>query len=193
MKTVSFKLVGIAPLGFSRAIQSKRETGEGHDSFEERTWRERMHTEKDGTVFVPPQAMKNCLAECAKYLSETIKGKGKATWTKHFEAGLMCTDPMPVHDANGNIVKANEVEPVRVFVPSDGKRGGGSRVWKNFPVIPHPWRISGELHLLDPLLRDNTDKVYEYLEHAGQFIGIGYFRPRRSGYYGRFKVEKFDA
>ena len=37
------------------------------------------------------------------------------------------------------------------------------------------------------------EKVKEYLIHAGQFIGIGRFRPRNNGFYGRFKVNSFNV
>ena len=74
----------------------------------------------------------------------------------------------------------------------DGKKGGGTRVWKTFPVIQE-WETEVEIMLLDPLLSDKPEKVREYLEHAGKFIGIGFFRPRNGGYFGRFTVEDFKV
>lgn len=179
-------LEGIAPLSFSRPIQSIRDTGEAHDAFEERTWRERIHRDNDGMVFIPPMALKNCLSEVAKYLGESVPGKGKANYTKHFEAGIMVMDPIQLG------IKADDVEGERLFVPADGKRGGSSRVWKRFPLI-REWRGEATIHVLDPLLIDKPNKIQEYLEHAGKFIGMGRFRPRNNGFYGRFKVAKFAA
>ncbi len=49
------------------------------------------------------------------------------------------------------------------------------------------------IHLLDPLLIDKPQKVQEYLEHAGQFIGFLRFRPMNGGFYGRFKVTSFKV
>lgn len=184
MKTVTCTLVGVAPISFSKAITSKKNTGESHDAFEERTWKERCHIDNNGTIFIPPTAIKNCLAEVAKYLSESVPGKGKATWTKHFEAGVIVSDPLMLD------VKIGKVECERVFVPADGKRGGGKRVWKTFPII-RQWKTQVIINLLDPQLIDHPDKVKEYLEHAGKFIGLGRFRPRNNGYYGRFEVENF--
>jgi hypothetical protein len=40
-----------------------------------------------------------------------------------------------------------------------------------------------------------TEEVFKlHIEQAGQFIGLGSFRPRNNGYYGRFKVKikKFE-
>ena len=35
--------------------------------------------------------------------------------------------------------------------------------------------------------------VFSYhLKQAGMFIGVGTFRPRNGGYFGRFEVSKFD-
>jgi hypothetical protein len=186
MKTVIARLKGTSPYGQSAAIQSKRGTGENHDSFEERTWKERLHVDNNGIVFIPPMAIKNMLSDCAKYLSETVPGKGKATYTKHFDAGVMVVSvaSLGVHRDN--------VESQRVFVPSDGVRGGGTRVWKTFPII-RQWGCDVEIILLDPILEDKLEKVREYLEHSGKFIGLGWFRPRNGGYYGRFIVENFEV
>lgn len=192
MLTIEVDLVGLAPISFNAPVKSTKNTGETHDAFEQRTWRERMHVDNDGHVFIPPMALKNCLSECAKYLSETVPGKGKATYTKHFEAGIMVTTPLDLCNGVGKPVVAKTVAPNPVYVPSDGRRGGGSRVWKKFPIVP-VWRTHATIHVLDPTLIDKPDKLQEYLTHAGQFIGLGTFRPRHNGYFGRFAIENFKA
>ena len=178
---------GVSPLSQSRAIQSVKATGEGSDAFEERTWRERMHVSPDGYVFIPPMAIKNCLSEVAKYLSESVPGKGKSTYTKHFEAGILCLEPCILG------IKAADVEGERLFVPADGKRGSGKRVWRRFPFIPAGWSCKVSIIALDPVIVDRPGKIEEYLTHAGTFIGLGRFRPRNNGFYGRFTVEGFKS
>lgn len=189
MKTITAKITGVSPYSQSAPIQSVKETGEGHDAFEERTWRERMHVGDDGYCFIPPGAIKNALSDVAKYLSETVPGKGKATYTKHFEAGIMVASEWPLL-VDGKRIKPADVPGERLFVPADGRRGSGKRVWKTFPRFS-PWEASGEILVLDPILIDSIDKVEEYLKFAGQFIGIGRFRPRNNGYFGRFSVDVF--
>lgn len=184
MLKITCTLISKSPFQFSKAITSIKKTGETHDAFEERTWLERAHVDEKGDVFIPPMALKNCLAEVAKYLSETIPGKGKATYTKHFEAGIMVFEPMYVRK------KLKDLERLRLHVPSDGKRGGGNRVWKNFPVMKS-WKAKASIHVIDPVLIDKPEKIQEYLIHAGSFIGMGAFRPRNNGYYGRFNVDDF--
>jgi hypothetical protein len=180
------KSIPASPISFSKALQTLKETGEGHDDYDNRVWRERMHIDEQGEVFIPPMAFKLCLEDCARFLSESVPGKGKATFTKHFEAGVMCMEP-------GNLgVKAKDVICERLYVPSDGKKGGSKRVWRNFPRI-NQWETTAVFYVFDPILIAKPDKIHEYLVHAGKFIGLGRFRPRRGGWYGRFTVESFET
>lgn len=185
-------LKGIAPLQFGRPIQSKKETGEGHDAFEERTWRERLHVNQDGHVFIPPMALKNCLTACAKHLSETVPGKGKATYTKHFKAGILVPEPIELTNGNGKPILGESVKPNKLFVPADGVAGSGKRVFKFFPTV-YEWMAKVKFMALDPILMDNPGKIEEYLSFAGQFIGMLGFRPANNGYFGRWVVDKFSS
>lgn len=199
MHTVRFTLAGAAPYSQSRAIQTPKKERETHQDYEMRVWRERCHVDEDNNVIIPPMSIKNCISEAAKFLSINIPGKGKSTYTKHFEAGLICmhTSVIKVKDRskkstgdNPNWVPVNlsDVKGELLFVPSDGRRGGGSRVHKMFPMIPSDWRADVEITVLDELITKDILKLH--LERAGQYIGIGRFRPRNNGFYGRFRAEK---
>ena len=177
-------IVGLTPFGFSKAINSTKSTGESHDDFEERTWREKIHTDSQGNAFISPMALKNCLSDCAKYLSESVPGKGKATFTKHFDAGVLVTEPLMLG------LKAKDIPAERLFVPADGKKGGPKRVWKNFPKVD-PWKVHAVIDVIDPTIK--PEKLEQYLKYAGQFIGLGYFRPRHGGFWGKFKIEGFKS
>lgn len=190
--TCSFTLVGTGPIGFSKAIRSFKKDREPDAAFERRTWKEKMHVDSQGNVFIPPMALQNCMRNIAQYLGEKIKGKGQSTYTKHFKAGILCNEPLMIETPDGQQITVDLVESIDVFVPSDGKQGGGKRVWKTFPVI-NEWKAKGALHILDPLLENQMDKVKEYLEQGGRFIGLGWFRPERSGYYGRYLVQDFKT
>ncbi len=173
-------LIGTSPYSQSKVIETPKSAKETHDDHEMRTWRERMHVDGNGEVFIPPNVLKNCLSEAAKFLSKKVPGAGKATYTKHFEAGVMCLERIPLG------IKAEDVKPERLHVPSDGRRGGTKRVWKNFPSIAEGWTGQAVFIVIDPLL---TEEVFaEHLAEAGNYIGIGRFRPRNNGYYGRFRV-----
>ena len=184
MKTAIANLKSITPYSQSRGHQAEKLPKESAEDYERRTWRERLHVdEQTGNVFIPPMAFKNCLSEIAKYLSMQIPGKGKSTYTKHFEAGVMCADPLILP------IKAEEVSGEWLFVPSNGTRGGGRRVWRCFPRIS-AWEGQVKFVVLDETI--TRDVFFEHLQQAGAFIGIGRFRPRQNGYYGRFSVEKLE-
>lgn len=176
---VEFDIQGIAPLSFGKAISTVRAQGEDHEAFDERNWKERCHFDDKGEVFVPPMMMKRCLEKAASMLSESVPGKGKATFTKHFLSGILIADPIFVG------VNIANVPGERLYMNADGKRGSGTRVWRRFPQIVK-WNGHVIVHVLDPLLQDRPEKIFEYAGHAGQFVGLGRFAPRVGGYYGRF-------
>jgi len=185
MKTARVSFEGVAAYSQSRYHGTEKLEKENHSDYEKRTWRERVHVNSDGYILIPPTAFKNSLSEAAKYLSISIPGKGKSNYTKHFEAGIMVTEPVVLN------TKKEDVAGEWLFVPSDGKRGGTTRVMKCFPVIPEgEW--GGEIVYL--ILDDTiTKKVFEQVvKESGRLIGIGRFRPRNNGYYGRFKVTKIE-
>lgn len=180
MRTATAKLRSVAPYSQSKYIQLKKSRDETHSEFEENHWRERLHVSGDGFVQIPPMAFKNCLSEAAKYKPIQIPGKGKTTYTKHIEAGVLSCEPLVLP------VKKEDCEGEWFHVPSDGRRGGSTRVEKCFPVI-REWSGSVEFMVMDDIIPEDIFQLY--LGDAGKFIGIGRFRPRNNGYYGRFAVE----
>lgn len=183
MRTATATLKSISPYSQSKAHFAPKLEKESSDDYERRTWQERLHVDDTGHVYIPPMSFKNCLSEIAKFLGQQIPGKGKSTYTKHFEAGVLVTDALRLP------LKKDEIAGEWLFVPADGVRGSGKRVKKCFPVI-HSWRGEVTFYILDETI---TPAVFEkHLAEAGSFIGIGRFRPRNNGMYGRFAVEKVD-
>lgn len=180
MKLAIAQLRSASPYSQSRPHDTPKLERERPDAYEERTWPNYLHTNDDGYVIIPAMALKNCLAECAKFMGTQIPGKGKSTYTKHFEAGIQVED---------NVVlpyKATDIKAERLFLNSDGVRGSGKRVWKQYPVIP-TWSAEVRFIILDETI---TEPVFcDMLRDAGRFIGIGRWRPRQNGMYGRFVVE----
>ena len=83
-----------------------------------------------------------------------------------------------------------------MFLPADGKRGSGKRVWKTYPVI-HEWSGDVELLILDETVLQTSQRsgdpvLKDIIEGCGQYIGLGRNRPRNNGWYGRFIVENFS-
>jgi hypothetical protein len=183
MKTATVSIKSVSPYSQSKHYTTEKLPKELAKDYEARTWQDRLHSTEDGNVFIPPMSFKNCLSEAAKFLSVQIPGKGKSTYTKHFEAGVLVTDALVLP------IKKDAVKGEWLFVPSDGIRGSGKRVEKCFPVI-HDWSGEVVFHVLDETITEDVFK--HHLEQAGAFIGIGRFRPRNNGFYGRFKVEALN-
>jgi hypothetical protein len=190
MFTATFRIRGIAPYSQSRPHLDEKNPGESNDDYAKRTWRSHLHVDKNGEVCIPPGNVKNCISEAAKYMNVKIPGQGKATFTKNIEAGLAVVRPIMLG------VRAADVQSEALYLPSDGVRGSGKRVWKWYPVIPE-WGGDVELVVLDEIITQSSQRtgnpiLQDFAEGAGQYIGLGRFRPRNNGYYGRFVVENFQ-
>jgi len=182
------ELRGISPYSPGQHYDVPKLKGETLKEYEARTFRERLHINEANEVVMPQTALKNCLWDAAKYKSVQIPGKGKSTYTKHFESGIMVMEPMLLL-ANKQPIQKESVPPNWIFVPSDGMKGGGKRVEKCFPIV-HQWGGSVVFYVLDEII--HKDVFRDTLETAGKFIGLGTFRPARGGFYGRFEICKFD-
>lgn len=180
MRTAIATLVGVSPYCQSRYHDTPKLNKENPDDHEKRTWRNRLHTDENGMVMMPALAPRNCIADAAQYLSVKIPGGGQAKYTKHFNAGILVLDDIPLGVHKDNVI------PNWVHVPSNGVRGNGKRVMKCYPMIID-WRAVVEFHILDDVI---TEPVFEYhLRQAGSLIGLGTFRVHNRGTCGRFKVE----
>lgn len=182
MKTYKVRLKSKSPYSQSKHY-SKDEIPplekESNEAYEQRTWKNRLHVDQNGEVYIPPMALKGCLQDAAKFLSLQIPGKGKQTYTKHFDAGVMVVDEIRLG------VHQDEVQSETLYVPSDGRPGGAKRVNKTFPLIPS-WEAEATIHVIDETI--TGDVLKRHLDEAGMLIGLGRFRPRNRGFYGRFDV-----
>jgi hypothetical protein len=179
MRVAKVELTSVSRYSQGKVFTSQKSRDQTHEEFEKQCWRERLHVTADGKVFIPPQSFKSALDEAAKYKSVQIPGKGKATYTKHFLAGVLCLEPLVLPTI------AADVPGEWLFVPADGKKGGPKRVMKCFPYIEQ-WSGQIEFTVFDDIIDEQTFLIH--LEDAGKFIGVGRFRPRNGGFYGRFKV-----
>jgi hypothetical protein len=182
MKIAIVELVGESPYSQSRhyADDVPHLPKETAHAYEERTWRHRLHVTKDGLVEIPGTSFANCIKTSAKRLKLQVPGKGRVEWTKYFEAGIMCPTNLVLP------VKAADVPCDKLFVPSDGRPGGGKRVTKFFPRIDE-WSGTVTYYIFDDLITE--DVFRQVLVASGQLVGLGRFRPENRGFYGRFSVK----
>ena len=182
-------LQGTSALCFGRYHATEKLDKEKHGPYEKRTWREKLHYDEKGEVFIPMFALKNMMSASAAYIGRKIEGKGNHTYTKHFEGGIMVPENSYIINENGRIHK-DSVHGDWRMVPSDGKKGGTKRVEKCFPVI-FPWTIEAKFLIIDNQI--TSDIFAEHLIEAGWYIGLMSFRPRNGGINGRFTVESIDV
>lgn len=180
MKKAICKLVSLSPYGQNKFVQTEKLAKELHDDYEKRTWRDRAHVDENNEMFIPPGCFKNCISDAAQFLGEKIPGQRNATWTKHFAAGVMVIEPLKLG------IKKEEIKGHWQHVPSDGKPGGKSRVMKCFPYA-EKWSGEVEFLIVDSVI--TQEAFTHHLEQAGSLIGIGVYRPRNRGYWGRFAVQ----
>ena len=160
-----------------------KKSKETHDAYEQRTWRHRIHSNTEGFVEIPPTAFANAVKSSARRLQTKVPGKGTTQYTKYFEAGVDVMSSLVLS------VKTADIVMDRLFVPSDGKAGGGKRVYKNFPRVDK-WRGVVTFLILDDII--TQDEFTKVLQNAGLLVGIGRFRPENRGFYGRFKVNAVE-
>ena len=183
MKSAVIYLVGESPYSQSKHYDKEdvpAKQKELHDAYEKRTWRNRVHSTPDGFVQIPGICVANSIKEAAKRLQLQVPGKARTTYTKYFEAGIMIPDNLKLP------IRAAEVPADKLFVPSDGRRGGGKRVYKWFPRIDQ-WEGEFVVYIVDDLITE--DVFLNVLTAAGMLVGIGRFRPQNCGFYGRFSVK----
>ena len=185
MRKATLEFTGIALYSQSRchSPENPKLNKESPADYEARTWREKAHYDDDGRMVIPALAFKNAIAEAAKYLSIQIPGKGKSTYTKHFEAGIIVADDALL-TIGGEVITRETVLGDTLHVPSDGKRGGGSRVFRTFPTVKSGWKATVEFIVVDDVI--TRDVFQQHISQAGQLIGIGSFRVRNNGTRGRF-------
>lgn len=183
MKTYQIQLESVSPYSSSRYHNTPRLDKESPDDYEKRTWREKLTTNEAGLVVINPMAFKFAMSSAAKYLGKKIKGKGQSTYGKIFDSGILIIDPL-----NTGVRKEDAAE-VWVHANSDGRRGGGKRVMRCFPTL-REWKGTLIVHVLDQTI--TKDILIEHLEAAGNFKGVGQYRPENGGLNGRFRIVKIE-
>jgi hypothetical protein len=178
IRTYVAHLEGTSPVSFSRHYEVPKQTGETHEEYERRTWRNRLHTNKKGFVVLPSTWFKYGLDDVAKRLG--MKLKGAKTYASRFKTGIVITDGITL------AIHRDKVEGVELFVPSDGIHGGSKRVMKIFPTVDE-WEGDLKIHCYDGAI--TRDILLRHLQEMGIFAGIGQYRVAVGGTNGRFRVE----
>jgi len=180
MTKYTVKLTSAAPLTQSRKHNEPKLDKELADAYEKRTWRNKAHVGESGFIEIPGFALKCAVVAAAKYAGDQIPGKGKNTWTKKFQCGLIIPENA-VTDC-----KPSAITPIEINANVDGVRGSGKKVTRTFPQLLK-WTATVPVLVVDEIL--TKEVLTTYLTAAGQFIGVGQYRPENGGNNGRFSVD----
>lgn len=177
------RLKSRSKVSFSRQVFTPKMDNETHEEHEKRTWKEKVHTDGSGYVIIPKEMFKKSLDGAGTRLGK-IKGKGNATYTKHFLGGVQV-----MSDINTGI-KLEDIKHELISGSSDGTRGGSRRVTKMFPYI-NEWE--GELDIIVSDDQIDFEAFKKAMHIAGLNIGVGSFRPANGGSNGMFSVENIES
>lgn len=180
MKKAVVKFKSMSPVTFGKFHQTESLNKESKEDYENRTWREKAHYNDSGNVVIPGIMLSNCIRASAKFLNKQIPGKGKSTYTKHFNAGITILDNIVLKETRETLKR------IPVHVPSDGMVGGTKRVIRLFPIV-HEWEGQVTVIIGDDVIVE--DVFSEVLQNAGNLIGIGTWRPINRGMNGRFEIK----
>lgn len=180
--TAVVTLQGVTPYSPSRNYHAEvpKLKDEAADAYDERTWRNHAHVNPKGHIYIPGECFAWSIKAMSKRRSDRIPGKNQKTYTAAF-------DPIEViGDCATSAIKGT-VRMEAFMANSDGKRGGGSRVLRRFPIVDAP-QWSGEITFLMWDVRIPEAVFRETLEDAGLLIGVGRRRPEKLGFFGRYQV-----
>lgn len=184
MRVGTFHIESMTPYCASRFHGTpKLDDKEQPDAYDERTWREKAYFNDAGFAYLQARSFKFSLISAAERLSMRIPGRRQATYTKHFRSGLVLPDDIVTGETRETI------KCVAVFVNADGKRGGGTRVLRRFPIIHH-WAGRLVVHILDEII--TPDVLEAHMREAAVFVGVGQNRPERTGENGRWHIRGVD-
>lgn len=128
---------------------------------------------KDGVPIVPAVHLEGAMINASKM----FKWQGRKTLMDVFKSSVFVS-PEEIPFA----VPENSLD---YTIDERGVRIGNARVLTWRPRWDD-WKLRFEIKTFQPENLSN-DQLYEVLEHAGNFVGIGDFRPK----FGTFKIEEF--
>lgn len=135
-----------------------------------------MYVDKKDNPYIPCEHIEGALIGAGAFMKSKVGNSRKSM--KNIVAGMFSVHPTQIP------LKKDWIIDKRSAVNKNIK----ARIicirpkWEN-------WAVELELHVDNDSITDET--VKQLLEYAGQYCGIGSFRPTNNGKFGRFKITKF--
>ena len=179
MERYNVKIKGVTPLLFNRFIEAsivsktKRRPGSTKDIDP----KEKLYLDKKGKIYTPSTHIRGMLINAGK--SFKIVGKGKATYSKLIGSSIAVLPEMLIH----------ETQKWNTFSISAVNPNTKGRMMTHRPKLDK-WSITFDLIFNEEDMP--MEVIKQILDHGGQYVGIGDWRPDKKGQYGKFIVEKFE-
>lgn len=176
MKKIKVSIEGKTPLLINRfrdtQIESKSKKRSG--AFVEQNIEDKLYL-YDGKPHVPSIYLRNSLVEAGKQFQ--IGGKKKATYSKLLGSTIGVEPDNILLNGNWEIFRVAAVNPMT--------RG---RMMVSRPRF-NKWKCEFDIIFNDEEIP--TEVMNELLVHAGNYVGIGDWRPEKKGMFGKFMVTSF--
>jgi len=144
---------------------------------------------EDGFLYHPSAAIRNAFLEGAKQMKI---GKKSAKTVLMGITNIFPELYIPLY-RNGEQIKDYVKFTTSAVNHNVGK--GGARIITHRPKIVLPWEMEFILEVNDDFLdiNETTKKqLRDIFTQAGMMVGIGCWRPEKSGLFGRFRVKSFE-
>lgn len=187
MKSFKVKIKGLTPYMQHRMDDVKLEEWEKRrglimerlDVSKEDIVRAEYHCYRNGNgkCFIPADQLRGSLIGAGTYVKAKVGGRAKSM--KQIVAAMFMVTPdhieLPDYDSIDKRSAVNRNVKARVIVVRPK--------WMN-------WETEFKLNVMNDTLTKETIK--EILIYAGDYVGIGSFRPTNNGMFGRFEITDFD-
>ena len=178
MKEIIIKVEGVTPLLMNRFREKEIDTKgkKRMGAMEEHDILDKLYL-IDNVPHIPGIYFRNSFVEAAKQFK--ITGKGKSTYSKLAGSTLQIKEEyIPI--------EPGKYEPYKIAAVNPMTKG---RMMVTRPRF-NKWSAQFTVQLLDDSLPIEILNVL--VIHAGQYVGIGDWRPDKKGMFGKFIVVKFQ-
>lgn len=186
MKTYKIKIQGLTPYLQHRMDDQKLEAWEKSrgqimerpDISLEDLKRAEFHCYRNGNAkcFIPSDHLRGSFITAGSAVKAKVGGRSKSM--KQVVAAMFMVTPDHIELPDFDTID---------------KRSAVNRNVKARVIVIRPkwstWSVEFELNVMSDTITKET--VKEIIEYAGNFVGIGSFRPTNNGMFGRFEIKEF--
>lgn len=179
MKEFNVTIKGTTPLLFNKFIEASisKEVKKRAGAVKGIPIEEKLYELPNGKIYTPSTHLKGALINASKQFK--IRGKTRATYSKIVGASVDITPDAIVH-------KKQKWEEFTVSAVNPSTKG---RMMVSRPKMDE-WELGFKITF--PETDIPVEVMKNILDYAGQYVGIGDWRPDKKGKYGKFIVTKFE-